>query len=178
MTKSRGRQAAKSGLYGEATIESMMMLAGFPVVDYKKYDGTTPQAVRQYPCPHPYRPEKDVRAGANDFMLFSGEINAYCQVKNQNCSGTCDEKLSFAFDIARYAIHDKPFDVFALMLMGQWWPENPGIIEWAKVKCSEFEMLASGTRRKVTARVLVGPKDVSDWLVSIPKKETGNALFR
>jgi len=177
MTKRRGRSAAISGQYGEETVEAMMTAAGFPVVDYKNYDGSTPVAVRQYPTPHPYRPEEP-RTGKNDFMLFSGVVKAYCQVKNQNGGGTCDEKLAFAFDIARFSLSDSPYDLFALILLGTWWKEHPNIIEWAKKKCQEFEMLAGGVRAKVKASVLVGPRELSSWLVSIPTEDASNGLFR
>lgn len=172
----RGRQAAISGQYGEETVEALMCSAGFTVVDYNNYDGSTPMAVRQYPMPHPYRPE-DPRSGKNDFMLFTGVVKAYCQVKNQSSSGTCDEKLSFAFDIARYGLTDDPYDLFALILMGTWWRDNPSIVEWARQKCQEFEMLANGVRKKVTAVVLVGPKEVARWLGAIQTRTVTNGLF-
>jgi hypothetical protein len=171
MTKQRGRRAAKSGAYGEQTAESMFHLAGFAVVDFRKYDGGTPTAVRQYPVPHPFRPYKE-RAGANDFMLFTGLTRVYCQIKNQDSSGTTDEKLSFAFDVARYALTDEPYDIFALVLLGRWWPQNPGIIEWANRKCTEFEMLAGGIRAATQARVFVGPKELAVWLSTLETKTT------
>ena len=169
MPKRRGKNAARSGKSGEDIVETMMSLAGFPVVTFKNYDGSTPMCVKQFPVPHPYRPEHD-RAGANDFMLFSGEVAAYCQVKNQNSPGTCDEKLAFAFDIARYAVNDKPFDVFALILLGTWWVDNPSIVDWARnTKCKEFESLSRGTRRDVSSVVIVGHLELRDWLLSLPK---------
>ena len=177
MTKQRGRLAAISGQYGEETVEALMTAAGFPVVTYPNHEGSTPIAVRQYPMPHPYRPD-DPRSGKNDFMLFSGVIKAYCQVKNQNSSGTCDEKLSFAFDIARYGLSDDPYDLFALILMGTWWRDNPNIVEWARKKCQEFEMLANGVRAKVKATIIVGPRELSSWLRNIPTSQTTNGLFR
>lgn len=172
----RGKNAAISGRYGEDTIESLMICSGFPVCDFNRYDKTTPMAVRQYPAPHPFRPKED-RAGKNDFMLFTGFKMIYCQVKNQNTSGTCDEKLAFAFDIARFGISELHFDEFALILLGTWWPSNLGIIEYAERKCREMEMLAQGVRNKITARVIMGPKEVANWLCGMPKKTTGNGLF-
>jgi len=169
----RGKRAANSGLYGEETFLSLLELTGFPVVSWSNHHGETPVAIYQYPVPHPYRPE-EVRAGKNDCMLMTGESTIYCQVKTQNSSGTCDEKLAFSFDIARFALNDRPFDVYALILFGTWWPENPGIIEWAKRKCAEFEMLAGGQRKQVRARVLVGPRETSEWLQGLTKIRHGN----
>lgn len=166
MPKARGRNASNSGRYGEDTVEAMLRMAGFAITNNKLLRDRRPTAVRQYPVPHPFRPESP-RAGKNDFMLFAGDVKAYCQVKNQTCSGTCDEKLSFAFDIARYAVNDEPFDVFALILLGTWWQNNRHIVEWARAKASEFESLARGTRRKVSAVVLVGPVELSDWLKTL-----------
>jgi hypothetical protein len=176
MNKGRGRSAAINGQYGEETVEALMTASGFPVVDYVHYDGSTPVSVRQYPMPHPYRPD-DPRSGKNDFMMFSGVVKVYCQVKNQNCSGTCDEKLSFAFDIARYGLMDDPYDLFALILMGTWWRDNPNIVEWAWKKCQEFEMLANGMRSKVKAVVIVGPIELSSWLRNIKVVRETNGLF-
>jgi len=111
-------------------------------------------------------------------MLFTGCDKVYCQVKNQDSSGTTDEKLSFAFDIARYALTDDPYEQFALILLGRWWPQNPGIIEWATRKCTEFEMLAGGTRASVRAVVLVGPMQLGEWLTGLETKrdQNGTAL--
>ena len=176
MAKARGRNASNSGRYSEDTVEAMLRLAGFVVVNNKAQRDARPTAVRQYPVPHPFRPDSP-RAGKNDFMLFAGGVKVYCQVKNQTSSGTCDEKLSFAFDIARYAVNDEPFDVFALILLGTWWPNNPHIIAWANSKASEFEALARGTRRDVSAVVLVGPGELSEWLTTLdinPNISSGN----
>lgn len=169
--RKRGRRANASGQYGEATVESMCELAGFRVVPYLQYNGDTPMMVRQYPVPHPFRPDVP-RSGKNDFMLFSGVTKAYVQVKNQDRSGTCDEKLAFAFDIARFAVYDTPFDLFALVLLGQWWIQRPLIPEWARKKCAEFEMLCNGTRLATKAKVIVGPKELSSWLMSIERRTT------
>ena len=110
-------------------------------------------------------------------MLETGRARVYCQVKNQNGSGTTDEKLAFAFDIARYALSDDPYDIFALLLLGTWWPENPGIIEWAKRKCQEFQMLAGGMRKPVEAKVIVGPRGIASWLNELPTTVKTTGLF-
>jgi len=176
MSNLRGKRASKSGLYGEETFSALLDMAGFTTVSWKKHDGSTPAAVYQYPVPHPYRPSEP-RAGKNDYMLFTGKAKIYCQVKNQTSSGTCDEKLAFSFDIARYALTEQPFDVYALLLFGPWWAENPGIVEWAQRKCVEFEMLAGGTRAKTTARVLVGPQEIGKWLRSLQVVQHNCGLF-
>lgn len=176
MPRKRGRHAAQSGMYGEQTFLSLLEASRYSMYKASKYDGSTPAAIEQYPVPHPFRPDSS-RAGRNDVMLETGLQRIYCQVKNQNQGGTCDEKLSFSFDIARYALSDQPFDCYSLVLLGVWWPQMPGIIEWAKRKCSEFEMLAGGMRRTVTARVLVGPRDVASWLAEVPVKKKSVGLF-
>lgn len=178
MSKRRGKNAACSGRYGEDTFEALLRLAGFVIVDNDSLRGERATAVRQYPVPHPFRPNSP-RSGKNDFMLFVGKQKIYCQVKNQNSSGTCDEKLSFAFDIARYAVNDDPYDTFALILLGTWWRDNHDIVEWAKTKATEFECLARGTRRTVSAIVLVGPNELSIWLNSlgIDRELTSGTLF-
>jgi hypothetical protein len=177
MVARRGRNASIAGRYSEDVVESMFPLIGFPIYSFATYDGSTPSVVRQYPAPHPYRPTEK-RAGKNDFMIFTGVEKVYCQVKNQDGSGTCDEKLSFAFDIARYCLTDDRFDRFALILLGKWWPSHPGIIEWAQRKCTEFQMLAEGTRSRIKAEVIVGPKELSAWLQTLPTKASNKSLFQ
>ncbi len=177
MSKTRGQRAAKSGIYGEDVFQGILEAADFLVVPWRSYDKeTTPVAVSQYPVPHPFRPDT-TRTGKNDFMLFTGQETVYCQIKNQNGSGTTDEKLAFTFDIARYALNDRPFDLYLLILLGTWWPQKPGIIRYAERKCREFEMLADGVRLPVKAKVLVGPKEVGIWIRNLPTVRKSNGLF-
>lgn len=167
MSKKRGHRAARSGLYAERTFLGMLKLVRYNITTKRNYDGSTPAALYQYPVPHPFRPHTN-KTGKNDCMLETGVKRVYCQIKNQDSNGTCDEKLAFSFDLARYALSDEPFDLYVLILLGTWWPRNPGIIEWARRKCSEFEMLAGGRRCPVKAEVLVGPEEVADWLLQLP----------
>jgi hypothetical protein len=177
MPKKRGQNAAKSGAYGEDVFQGLLEAANFPVIPWNKYDKeTTPVAVSQYPVPHPFRPDTN-RTGRNDFFLFTGAQKVYCQVKNQNGGGTTDEKIAFTFDIARYALSDRPFDLYLLILLGMWWPQKPGIIKYAKRKCREFEMLADGIRLPVKAQVLVGPKEAGVWVREMPVVAKHGGLF-
>ena len=154
----RGRQASLSGAYGESIFASLCSVKDLPVVNYREWLKTKPACVAQFPCPHPFRPGQ-TRGGKNDYMV-SARKTIYVQVKNQQTSGTTDEKLAFAFDIARYSLASHRFDEFWLVLLGIWWPQKPGIIEYARNKCREFEMLANGLGTSVKARVIVGPMEL------------------
>jgi len=177
MSKLRGRRASKSGIYGESIFKGLLDAAGYNVTHVRDYDGSTPAAITQYPVPHPFRPDT-VRAGRNDCMLETGVKRVYCQVKNQDGSGTTDEKLAFSFDIARYALSDSPYDIYALVLLGTWWNDRPGIVEWATRKCTEFEMLAGCQRREVSACVVVGPEQAATWIRSLPTRQVRRGLFQ
>lgn len=138
-----GRNAGKSGRQGESFVEGCFIAAGLPVLTYKEYEAKKmfpmgPIAIKQYPVTHPYRP-KSKRAGKNDFMTHGLARRWYIQVKNQNASGTTDEKLAFAFDYAAYTVRDDSFDVFLLVLLGDHW--TPGMLDYCRNKCREFEFL-------------------------------------
>jgi len=165
MSVKRGRMAARSGLYGEDVAEALISQV-LPICSFSDWNETIvfPIAVKQYPTPHPYRPEKK-RAGKNDFMLFGFDgFRIFMQVKNQEVGGTTDEKLSFTFDIARFAITDTPYSEYWLVLLGKYWATQPGLLEYCQRKCREFEMLIDGTRRNVSARVIVGPIELAHCL--------------
>ena len=176
--KRRGRQAALVGKYAEDTVESIFVSAGYDVITFDEWESQqiSPCVVKQYPVPHPYRTGRE-RAGKNDFMLING-YRCYIQVKNQNGSGTCDEKLSFAFDIAKFGVIQLNCTEFWLVLLGTWWPQNNGIIKFCHRKCDEMRILTQSAGKCVTARVFVGPKPLSTHLNGIGRpQESAGILF-
>ena len=168
-TPKRGRNAVKSGKSGEDIMEASTM-PYMPVMSYREYiqlehPRTHPIAVRHHPSAHPFRPhpgEKD-REGENDFMLIANK-NIFVQVKNQNGSGTTDEKLSFAFDIAHYTLTKTPFDRFMLVLLGTWWVDRPNIPEFCRRKALELSLITEAGGRRVEADVIVGPIELAKKL--------------
>lgn len=164
MNRKRGRNASRSGLFGEDNFESILIAAGWAEGNPDMFSDER-LYTRQYPVPHPYR--ESSRSGRNDFMLHSSEHGVYVQVKNQDSSGTTDEKLSFAFDIAFFALAEIRFDQFWLVLLGKWWPQRPKLIEFCKRKGSQYENLALQAGHDVSFNVLVGQKEVAKAVRSL-----------
>ncbi len=171
-TPKRGRNAVKSGKSGEDITEGSIM-PYMPVMAYKDFVKLPlceirPVAVRHHPSAHPFRPnpgEKD-RNGENDFMLIADKT-IFVQVKNQNGSGTTDEKLAFAFDIAHYTLTKTPFDRFMLVLLGDWWVARPNIPAFCRRKAMELSLITEAGGRRVEVDVIVGPIELAKKLAEL-----------
>ena len=161
----RGRNAAAQGKRTENVVSATLM----PYVDvidwrdYKKQYGLTdqdslkvkpssPVAIRQFPVAHPYRPE--ARHGKQDVVLFANGHRIYIQIKSQTSSGSCDEKLSFAFSIARQ--NAEFADGFILILLGPRWDKLSGLRAAMKQECEQLR------RYDVWSHVVIGEMELAD----------------
>ncbi len=174
-TPKRGRNAVKSGKLGEDIMEASIM-PYMPVMGHKEYikleqPRIQPVAVRHHPSAHPFRPNpgEKSRTGENDFMLIANKTT-FVQVKNQNGSGTTDEKLAFAFDIAHYTLTKTPYDRFMLVLLGTWWVDRPNIPEFCRRKALEISLLTEAGGRRVEADVIVGPIELAKKLAELHER--------
>lgn len=137
MPKSRGRNAGDAGRYNEDSFTSYLDLAGLPYQTQVKFM-------------HPWK--KDGRAD----VLIMTTPRILVQNKNQNVSGTCDEKIPFQFDIARWSHAELVFGEFWLVLGGRYWSTEGGQLRVNAycMKAKEFEALMMN---RVTAKVLLQP---------------------
>ncbi len=165
----------QSGKSGEDITEGSI-IPYMPVMTYKDFikrpeSDTQHVAVRRHPSAHPFRPgidEKD-RNGENDFMLLANKT-IFVQVKNQGGSGTTDEKLAFAFDIAHYTLTKTPFDRFMLVLLGDWWVERPNIAKYCRRKALELSLITEAGGRRVEVDVTVGPIELAEKLAELHRE--------
>lgn len=179
---SRGKKAVASGQDGEHTFEGMLLPYIPNILDYndseykKLYPGPYPDdwpwaAIRQYPIRNPLN-NTGLRVNAkNDFMIFGGK-RIHIQVKNQTNGGSTDEKVVAAFEIARYALHDTPYDRFLLVLLGIHWPmRKPGLIQWAReVAAPKMKIDWRIFGGEVGIDVVVGPGELANKLAEYHKK--------
>ncbi len=172
-TPKRGRRAAKSGIQGEDVLHGAV-IPYMPVINWKDFQKLPPDersfvTVRQYPSAHPYRPDR-TNGGMNDFMIFGQYKTIFVQVKNQNTSGTTDQKLSFAFDIAHYTLTRTPFDRFILVLLGDWWVKTPSIPKFCRQKAAQLALATEAGGRRVEVDVVVGPIELAALFKKLSKE--------
>ena len=134
MPKTRGRNASRNGAYNESSFSAMLECAG---VDYDP----------QFCFSHPWG-----KRGFSDVMIHTADSRKIIvQNKNQNVSGTCDEKIPFQFDIARWMLGEVLFHEFWLVLGGTYWTTCAGEmrVKAYNRKADEFRMFCPQTKAKV-----------------------------
>lgn len=137
MSAKRGRNASNSGKYNEESFCSYLDMAGLAYETQVKFV-------------HPWK--KDGRAD----VLIKGRKLVLVQNKNQNTNGTCDEKIPFQFDLARWSHHELKFEEFWLVLGGRYWGTEQGklrILAYIR-KAQELEAFMMG---RVVSKVLIQP---------------------
>ena len=147
VNRTRGRRASKNGAHNEQTFLNLVEMGNIPFV-------------QQFPFPHPWTD------GKGDVLLLpTSGVRIVVQNKNQNSSGTCDEKVPFQFDIARWAIPTFAFDEFWLVLGGTYWTTSQGGLRVAVYNklAEEFNLRNMG----VTAKVFLHPSD--EMLVALKR---------
>lgn len=157
MVKARGRRASKSGRHNEDLFACLLDAAGYEYVEDNPVAG---QYCRQSKFSHPW----GKRGKQDAFLVTHYGVRVLVQNKNQNGSGTVDEKLPFQFDIARWTLYDMQFDEFWLVLGGTWWREPHGerVIEALKRKAEETDAMVQG---RMKSRVLIHPSSVLTKLI-------------
>lgn len=134
MPKSRGRNASRNGAYNEQSFTSLLDCAGV------QYDS-------QFLFKHPWG-----KKGYSDVLITSRDSRIIVvQNKNQNVSGTCDEKIPFQFDIARWMLGEFLFHEFWMVLGGTYWSTTQGTlrVEAYERKAAEFRMFCPQTKAYV-----------------------------
>ena len=157
MPKKRGRNASRNGKHNEELFAAFLDVGGYELVDN---DPSVGQYTRQSLFSHPWG-----KKGKQDAFLvtWTGK-RVLVQNKNQNGSGTTDEKLPFQFDIARWTLFDLHFDEFWLVLGGTWWRTKKGqqVVSACKRKGSETDAQTMG---RMVSRVLLHPSSELTSLV-------------
>lgn len=163
---SGGSKAATNGQRAENMFSSRALKFGIHTYTVSEVETLRPQRpylVSKHPITKPYGSKK--RKGENDFMLFTALGVVYVQVKNQNGSGTTDEKIAFSFDLAQSSYDspdDEPFNEFWLVLHGSWWGQTDGQLEFFERKAKQLGLLCPG----LTGRVVMS-SDLENHLVKL-----------
>jgi hypothetical protein len=161
MPKKQGRKASSSGRKGE----DIFYAAVYPYVTNivgPKEESALPYAVYQPLTNHPYRDEP--RSGKGDYMLYLPGCTVLVQIKRQSVGGTVDEKLGFTFDIASSTLQETPFDIYLLVLLGDHWPKQPGILDYCKSKANLFDLMCGQFGLSAKSNVIVGEKELATYL--------------
>ena len=150
MAKKRGRNASLNGAYNEESFIGLLECAGYHYT--KKHIPDVKEYNQQSWFSHPWG-----KRGQSDCMLqTSGGKIVLVQNKNQNVSGTVDEKIPFQFDIARWTLFDIKFDEFWLVLGGTYWRTDSGKLRIAAYKRKGVESDGM-TQGRMISRVLLQP---------------------
>lgn len=153
MSKKRGRNASVNGRYNEDTFVGLLECAGYTLT--RKKVPEVWEYNQQSGFVHPWG-----KKGQSDCMLMTpcGKI-AVVQNKNQNVSGTVDEKIPFQFDIARWSLFDLKFDEFWLVLGGTYWRTAAGQLRVDAYirKGTETDAMTQG---RMKSRVLLQPSSM------------------
>jgi len=177
----RGRRAVESGQYGEDSAEAAFYPHVQNICNFKEFEhrelypgpypaDMPPVVIRQYPVRNPFN-KCGERNARNDFMIFAGE-RIFCQVKNQNKTGTTDEKIIAAFSIAQFALTTTPYDRFLLVLLGVHWKRKAELIARARTLIApQMELNWQVFGGKVAVDIVHGPLELATKLAEY--KEEG-----
>jgi len=146
-TKSRGRNASRSGLHGENVFLSLAEAAGFRQGE----SDFTPNCIISQP--RTVKPWGTQTIGKQDYELRSS-VRVLVQVKNWNVSGTAVlEKLCYA---AESLIANPGYDEYWIAMIGIQWryiPDHDLWAAWIKSHCYMRGVLALEGESEVAAEL-------------------------
>lgn len=142
MSRKRGRNASRNGLFDELSFSCLLESAG-----YAESRSKSPTIAGTYSMQAPFSHPWKLRGRADFCIRTFDQRLVLVQNKNQDVNGTADEKIPFQFDIARWTWPDFRFDEFWLVLGGHYWRTDGG-----KLRVDAFRMKSKETEALLNFR--------------------------